>query len=169
MHKWPRVQRGVFRESYLRYGLYREFVMDRNGDKHKRFEAMIGATLQRLERGLSEGEDSEVWKPRPGGHCARACAVARSCPIPAEQRGVGVLETDEMADAEAGRFVMVDGLKDQMRIALRERYEETGRPHQIGDGRVIVFDGPRGGMSIIDVPSGVNGNGATDQPKERVG
>jgi hypothetical protein len=166
MHKWPRVQRGVFRESYLRYGLYREFVMDRNGDKHKRFEAMIGATLQRLERGLSEGEGSEVWKPRPGGHCARACAVARSCPIPAEQRGVGVLETDEMADAEAGRFVMVDGLKDQMRIALRERYEETGRPHQIGDGRAIVFDGPRGGMSIIDVPSGVNGNGATDQPKE---
>lgn len=169
MHRWPRVQRGIFRESYLRYGLYREFVMDRNGDKHKRFETLIGAHLMKLERGLSEGADSPLWKPRPGGHCARQCPVARSCSIPAEQRGTGAIEDDEMADTEAARFVMVDGLKGQMKDALRERYLATGRPLVVGDGTAIVFDGPRGGMSIIDVLSGVNGNGAeqvNEQPKE---
>jgi hypothetical protein len=169
MHRWPRVQRGVFRESYLRYGLYREFVMDRNGDKHKRFETLIGAHLQKLERGLSEGADSALWQPRPGGHCARQCPVARSCSIPAEQRGAGAIEDDDMADAEAARFVMVDGLKSEMKAALKERYEATGRPHLVGDGTAIVFDGPRGGMSFVEVPSGVNGNGAeqvNEQPKE---
>jgi hypothetical protein len=171
MFRWPRIQRVIFRESYLRYGLYREFVMDRNGDKHKRFEAMIGAHLMKLERGLSEGADSALWTPRPGSHCAKQCPVARSCGIPAEQRGVGVIENDEMATREAARYMMVDGLRDTLRAALKEYYNATGVPIPVGDtGDALSFGGGKGSaFEIVHVPSGVNGSGATEQPKETVG
>lgn len=159
MHKWRRMKRGLFREDYLRYGLHREFMLDRDSDKFKRFEAMIGAHLMKLERGLSEGADSDVWYPRPGGHCAKQCPVARSCPVPEEQRGVGAIETDESADAEAARWIMVKGLSDQMRLALKARYEATGRPHRVGDGTVLAWNGGAGNAFQV-LP--VNGNGDTN-------
>lgn len=164
MHRWPRIQRAVFRESYLRYGLYREFVMDRNGDKHKRFEAMIGAVLMKLERGLSEGEDSKVWQPRPGSWCAKQCPVARSCPIPAEQRGVGAIPDDETAMLEAARYINVDGLRNTLRDALKERYLGTGEPIPIGDtGDAISFGGGKGAAFEIVHLDG-NGTRLVDAP-----
>jgi hypothetical protein len=171
MHRWPRVQRGVFRESYLRYGLYREFVMDRNGDKHKRFEAMIGGLLMKLERGLSEGADSQLWRPRPGSHCNRQCPVNRSCPIPEEQRGVGAIADAESAEREAARYVMVDGLRDALRAALKDYYQAHGEPIPVGDtGDALSWGGGAGNaFEVVHVPSGVNGNGAeqvNEQPKE---
>jgi hypothetical protein len=139
--KLPAVRRVIFREHYLRYGLFREFIMERGDSKHERFSTMLGLHLMKLERALQEGEDSATWKPRPGGHCARQCPVARSCPVPEEQRGVGAIEDDESADREAARFVMVDGLRDQLRLALKERYEATGRPHLVGDGTALSWGG----------------------------
>lgn len=164
-HKMPRAKRGVFREFYLRYGLFREFVMDRGSDKHQRFEAYIAAQLMKLERGLSEGENSKVWRPRPGAHCAKACPVARSCPIPEEQRGVGAIEDDESADREAGRFVMIEGLRNQLRIALKVRYQATGRPHVVGDGTQLAWNGGAG--DAFQVLREETGNGVQEPEEAR--
>lgn len=155
MHRWPAVERVIFRELHLRSGQIREAILGRDEMEH--VARQIGVHLQKLERALGEGEDSKAWPPRPGGHCARQCPVARSCPVPPEQRGVGAIEDDDMADAEAGRWVMLDGLCKQMRLALKERYQATGRPHRVGDGTMLAWSGGAGNAFQVlpeeDVPA----------------
>lgn len=171
LHRWPAIKRVVFREFYLRYGLYREFELERNSGKAERFERMIGIHLAKLERGLSEGEGAAVWYPRPSSVCTKQCPVARSCPVPEEQRGVGAIEDDESAEREAARYINVNGLRNTLRDALKARYNATGVPIRVGTTNdALSWGGGAGGAyEVVHVPSGVNGNGAeqvNEQPKE---
>jgi hypothetical protein len=143
-------QRAVLREYHLRSGQVREAVLGRDELEH--VEREIGIQLQQLDRGLSEGEGSKVWKPRAGKQCARACPVAKTCPIPKEQRGRGAIETTEDADAAAAAFVVADAQRQQLRDALKARWEFDGRPALVGDGTCIRWDGGAGGaFEIADV------------------
>lgn len=159
LHNYPGAKRALFRELHLPSGQIREAIFTREDMIH--VSRQLGIVLMHLERGLTE-PDSEwgqkFWQPKPGAHCARQCPVARSCPIPAEQRGVGALETDEMADAEARRFVVVDALRDEMLAALKTRYTQTGYAARIGDGRCIAWNGGKGGArQIVEVNDGAAG------------
>lgn len=132
MANYPRAQRAILREYHLRSGKVREAVLGRDELEHVSRE--IGVQLQQLDRGLAEGERSSVWKPRPGPQCKRQCPVARSCPVPAEQRGAGAIESWEDALAQGSRYLAVDGLRDQLRDALAGWHDETGEPIPVASG-----------------------------------
>ncbi len=97
-----------------------------------------------LDEGLREGEGSQFALPRPGKQCVTRCPVALSCPVPAEQRGLGALGTPDAADAAAGRWVAIRALDKQLREGLKAHHEETGHCPEVGDGRVVRWDGPKG-------------------------
>jgi hypothetical protein len=147
LSSYPAAQRATLRELHLRSGEVREAVLGRDELEH--VEAEIAQQMMLLDRAIAEGLRSPLARPRPGHHCLRACPVARRCPIPAEKRGVGALDSPEAADAEAGRFVMIGGLRETMRDALKAHVEETGYAPEVGDGTVIRW-GPNksGGRSF---------------------
>lgn len=147
LHRYPAAEGVLFREHHLRSGQIREAYLSRADIEHS--ARQIGLQLQKLDFALRDGEQSKVWRPKAGKHCARQCPVARSCPIPAEQRGMGALESEAMADAQAARYVVVDALRNQLRDGLKTRYEETGYAARIGDGTAIAWNGGKGGAYAI--------------------
>jgi PD-(D/E)XK nuclease superfamily len=150
MRTYPRVQFATLRQRNLRWnGPPREASITRDQLEH--VERQVGLLLMQVDTARN-GDPLGLVRPRPGAWCARRCPIARACPVPAEQRGVGALETDEMADAEAARFVVVDGLRKTLLAALKARYEATGRPMLTGDGRALAWNGGAGSaFQIIEV------------------
>jgi hypothetical protein len=144
MRNYPSVNRAILRELHLRSGKIREATLGREELEH--VERQIAEQMTKLDEAVTAGgEGHPLWRPRPGSWCARACPVAASCPIPAEQRGVGALDSEEAADAAAGRYVNVDGLRNTLRDQLKARYEQTGRPSFVGDGTAVFWrDKPDG-------------------------
>lgn len=147
MRNYSAVQRVTLRELMLRYGDRREATLTRPELEH--VERQLGLTAMLLDRAITEGLGSGLARPRPGAHCARRCPVARSCPVPAEQRGVGALADQAAADAEAQRYVVVDALRSAQRDAMRAYFEQTGCGLELGDGRQIRWDGGKGGAFIV--------------------
>lgn len=146
MRQYPAVQEAVLRELHLRTGEVREAVLRREELEH--VERELGLQMMLVERGIAEGRDSKVWKPRPGSHCLRQCPVARSCPIPTEQRGDGAVDDDSDADAQAERFAVVDAQRQQLRARLKAYHEQTGYAAQVGDGKVMRWKGEVGDRSF---------------------
>ncbi len=148
LHRYPAAQRVTLCERYYRTGgPPREATLGR--DELREVEDQLGLQMMLLDRAITEGDRSELWRPRPGRHCLRQCPVARSCPIPAEQRGLGALDSIEAADEEAERFVVVDALRQQQRDALKAFHEETGHAPATGDGRALFWKRkPNGGRSF---------------------
>ncbi len=131
---YPSAQFAKVHEIYYRVGgPPREAVLRRDELADKMAE--VGLQMMLIDRAITEGDRSELWRPRPGRHCLRQCPVSRSCPVPDEQRGLGALGSPEDQDEEAGRFVVVDALRD----ALKASFEETGRPPEVGDGTGLFW------------------------------
>lgn len=121
-NEWPFAQRAICREKNWRWnGPPREIEFTRADLEH--LIPWVADLMMKLDRGLSEGEGSEYAQPRAGTKCATRCPVARSCPVPAEQRGVGAIDSDKAADAEAKRWVVIRALDKQMREALKTYHE----------------------------------------------
>jgi hypothetical protein len=142
LRKYPQAKRAILRELHLRSGKTREAVLGREELEH--VERQIGLHLMLLDEARAlfmagESETHALLRPRPGSWCARKCPVAASCPVPAEQRGVGALDSDEAADAAAGRYVNVDGLRNTLREQLRTYHEQTGRAPLVGDGTAVFW------------------------------
>lgn len=144
MRRYPQVQRAILRELHLRSGKVREAVLGRPELEH--VEREIGLHLMLLDQACAADDESDpLWKPRPGAWCARACPVSVSCPVPAEQRGTGALDSDAAADSAAARYVNVDGLRNTLRDQLKTRFEQTGRASFVGDGTAVFWrDKPDG-------------------------
>jgi len=159
MRSYPAAKRAILRELHLRFGEVREAVLARDDLEH--VERQLGLHMMLLDQAITAGEDSPLWKPRPGEQCLRKCPVSRSCPIPDEQRGIGALSTPELAAKETARFVVVDAVRDTMRRSLKVAHEEFGRPIPIGDGTAMFWrdkpDGRRefGVWPVEDVPEPV--------------
>ncbi len=147
LRNYPTAEYVTLRELHLRSGEKREATLHRDELEH--VEREVGVQMQKLERGITEGITSKVWKPRPGKHCLRSCPVAMSCPVPQEQRGDGSLATHEDADAAAARFVVVDAVRQQLRDQLKAAYEADGYAPKVGDGREVRWkDKPEGGRTF---------------------
>lgn len=158
MTEYPAAEYAILRELHLRSGEIREATLGRDELEHVEHE--LAAHMQKLDTAIEEGEDSELWRPRPGRHCLRQCPVARSCPIPVEQRGEGSLENDEQADQMAREWPVVDGLRDHLRENLKAYHEDTGYAPQVGDGTVLRWkEKEGGGRSFGQWPAETNGNG----------
>lgn len=137
LREYPSAQRVTLREAWIRFGERREAVLGRDELEH--VEREVALKMMQLDRAIDEGPDSasKLTNPRPGKQCLRGCPVKRSCPVPAEQRGLGALDSTASADAEAARFVVVDALRQEQRDALKAYHEETKYAPQVGDGRVV--------------------------------
>lgn len=149
LRRYPAAQRVTLRELHLRFGHRREATLGR--DELPEVERQIATQMMLLDRAISEGDDSPLWRPRPGRHCLRQCPVSRSCPVPAEQRGMGALDSPEAANAEAARFVVVDALRQRQRDALKAYHEETGEAPEVGDGRGLFWKRKEKGGRSFDV------------------
>lgn len=143
-HRWPRVQSVMLREKNWRWlGPPREATMGRDDLEH--VEPYIGRVMMQLDTALREGEAHELAQPRAGSHCTTRCPVSRSCPIPAEQRGVGALGDPGSASREADRWTAVRALDKQFRLALKGYHEETGEMIATVDGLLGWHEKPDGG------------------------
>jgi len=158
MRNYPSVNRAILRELHLRSGKIREAVLTRDELEH--VERQIADHLMKLDDAITNGEEGHpLWRPRPGEWCARKCPVSASCPVPAEQRGVGALEDEAAADEAAGRFVNVDGLRNTLRDQLKAFYEQTGHAPRVGDGTALYWrEKERGGRAfgvwpVEDIPA----------------
>jgi RecB family exonuclease len=145
LRAYPQAARATLRERHLRSGETREATLYRDDLEH--IERELGVQMQKLERAICQGARSKAWKPRSGHHCLRQCPVARSCPIPAEQRGDGHIGSDAQADREAAVFAVLDAQRQQTRSGLKAYWEETGYAPKVGDGREMYKpDGKSFGM-----------------------
>lgn len=102
----------------------------------------VAALMQKLARGIEEGEESDVWRPKPGRQCAK-CEVGRSCPVPPEQRGDGALSPGPDADAAAAEWALIAAKDDQLRVQLRTLHEETGYAPKVNEREEARWDPPR--------------------------
>jgi hypothetical protein len=130
MANYPSVNRVVLRELHLRTGTTREADMAR--DEMEDVAHELGDIVMKLDLAIREGSDSDRWYPLPGTHCTRQCPVAKSCPIPVEQRGAGAIEDDDQADSAAAAYVVAKAQYEQLRDALKAHYEGTGYTPTVG-------------------------------------
>jgi len=158
LRAYPAAQEVILRELHLRSGQIREARLHRDELEH--VEREVGIQMQLLERAISEGDGSKLWRPRPGHQCLRQCPVARSCPIPAEQRGVGAIESQEDADDQAARYQVVDAVRQQLREGLKAYHEATGHEPAIGDGKVLRWHETTSGGQSFGVADPSNGDGS---------
>lgn len=135
LHRYPAAQRVTLREAWIRFGERREAVLGRDELEH--VEREVALKMMLLDRAIDDGPHGKLARPRAGKQCLKGCPVKRSCPIPAEQRGLGALDSPQTADAEAARFVVVDALRQEQRDALKAYHEQTGHAPEVGDGTVM--------------------------------
>lgn len=126
LRRYPAARKVTFREYHLRSRQIRQGTLTRDELEH--VERKLGLLMQQLDDAIAGGEESAVWRPRPGGHCNRQCPVARSCPIPKEMRGDGALETQEDADEAAKRLAVLEGERSAVIAQLKARAEDPANP-----------------------------------------
>ncbi len=143
MTAYPAVKTVIGRERNWRWmGPWREVTIRREDLEH--ILPYLGTVMMQLDEALREGEASKFMEPRAGKQCLTRCSVKRSCPIAAEERGLGALDSPEAADAEGERWEVIKALHPDMRDALKAYVAVPGNaPPKLPDGRVIRWDGEK--------------------------
>lgn len=127
-----------FAEFHLRSGQVRYIRLSRDDLEHvKRRAALL---LEQLDGAIAEGPKSERWFARAGSHCTRQCPVARSCPIPPEQRGDGVIDSQAKADRAAAAWAVLEGERTGLRSQIIAAYEEGGWIGNANDHEQVRFE-----------------------------
>lgn len=142
LRSYPSVEYVTLRELLVRYPEEppREATLQRSDLEH--VEPRIGTAMMKLDDALSDPE-SDFWRPKPGRQCNK-CEVARSCPIPVEQRGDGALETQEDADALAQVYVVSKALYSQAASQLKAWEEAGNPPGRVNDREEVRWEPPVG-------------------------
>jgi hypothetical protein len=132
----PAARYAIMRELPMRFPGEgpREARLNRSELEHVEWE--LGAHMLKLARGLEEGPQSDVWKPRSGSHCYK-CEVGRSCPIPPRMRGAGAVQSQLDADILARRFVRGGAMRDQAAEQLKVHTENGGAPGRVNDAQEV--------------------------------
>lgn len=143
MAAYPAVKTVIGREKNWRWlGPWREVTINRETvDEH--VIPYLATVMMQLDRARREGEGSEFAQPRAGKQCATRCSVKMSCPIPAEERGVGLIDSLEAADALAQRWRVLKAVEPAARKALKTHHEQTGHCPDAGSGEVVRWDGEK--------------------------
>jgi hypothetical protein len=142
---YPRVQRVVLREYYVRYAAGKS--VDRKGrainpvreatvERYNlpEIEAEVSALVERFDRAHEVGR----FKVAPGSHCSY-CAMPSKCPIPAEVRREGRITSAAEAEEVAGSVQRAEAIADQGRKALRPWVRNHGAVHVKDAKRPRVF------------------------------
>ena len=142
MRNWPSFQYVTLEEIHLRSGEVRRATLSRAALEH--VEHQLAIIMMKVDEGIQAGPKSPIWRPKPGAHCQRQCPVARSCPVPREQRGDGQIATHRQADDLARAVPVLTAQRKQALDALKAHHEQTGYCPQVGDGTVYRWDPPVG-------------------------
>ena len=143
LKRYPSAQYVIFRELHLRSGQIRQGRLSREALEH--VERKLGVVMTQMDRAVREGEESPLWAPRPGSHCTRQCPVARSCPIPKEERGDGGIETVEDAAEAARRWAVMEGEREALRSQIKEWVEDPANPLPMAnEDQVVGWKPPTG-------------------------
>lgn len=143
LRKYPAAQYAVFKEFHIRSGQIRQIRVTRDDLEH--IERKLGVLMMRLDEAIGEGEGSKLWSPRPGSHCARQCPVARSCPVPVEQRGEGGIEDDLQANAAAQALAVLEGKRAALLGSLKSRAEDPANSlPRVNEREVYAWKPPTG-------------------------
>lgn len=140
LRRYVAAERAIFREFHVRSKQIRQATMGRGALEH--VERKLAATMMLLDRAISEGEESPLWRPRPGSHCTRRCPVAVSCPVPREMRGDGSIESPEQADAAARAWSVLEGVREALRGSLKAFVEDPENPVPAANEREVVSWNP---------------------------
>lgn len=100
----------------------------------ERITREVGTGVELLDRAITGGSGSEMWKPQPGRHCGH-CPRPGSCPIPREERKEGAITGPKMAEDYAADLAVSDGVRQHRRKALKAWHEATGRPIPVRDAK----------------------------------
>jgi hypothetical protein len=143
LRRYPTAENVIFRELHLRSGQIRQGRLSREQLEH--VERKLAVVMMNLDRAISEGEESELWAPRPGSHCTRQCPVAVSCPIPKEQRGDGALEAPEDAHAAAEAYAVLEGQRKALIEQMKAWVEDPANPLPMAnEDQVAAWKPPTG-------------------------
>lgn len=143
MYHYPRAQRCTLREIHpLAPTERQQREAELRRENMAEVEKLIGADLMNLERALTEGRKSPVWKPVPGVQCAW-CVKRMACPAANGIRGVGQIRTPLQAAKLAGRFEAMTPRREEVMKALKAWVDVHG-PIDRGDGRVLGWHVPEG-------------------------
>lgn len=143
MTAFPAVKVVTGRERNWRWmGPWREVTIRREDLEH--ILPYLGTTMMQYDKGMREGEGSELAQPRAGKQCATRCSVKHSCQIPAEARGLGAIDSEAAADEMTRRWRVIRALEPDMRKAIKHWNEETGHCPDAGSGQVARWNGEKG-------------------------
>lgn len=146
MENYPAVQRVTLREYYVLPGEVRTATVHRHQLEH--IEREIAVQVELMDRALTGGSKSELWRPSPGKHCTY-CPRPNACPIEQEARGDGAVTSLAAAKRYAAELVVALRVKDTRREALnawvdvhgpvpvksgKERLEYRWKPYSTGNG-----------------------------------
>ena len=145
LSEWPGARQATTREMNLRWnGPPREATTGRSEMEH--ISRQLGLLMQQLDEALEGGEGHELAKPRPHPkQCNTRCPVARSCPIPQEQRGLGALTDMADATSEAQRWVVIRALDKQMRESLKAKHVAERKYIPVVDNLYLGWHAKSGG------------------------
>jgi len=124
LHRYQPATHATFAEYHLRSGQIRTITLTREQLEHPLRRAALW--LEQLDGAIGEGPKSPRWFARAGSHCTRQCPVARSCPIPPEQRGDGVIDSQAKADRAAAAFAVLEGQRKALIGQLKAAQDEAG-------------------------------------------
>lgn len=143
MYHYPRAQRCTLREIHP---LAPEERQERSAELRREnmdeVALLIGADLMNLERALTEGKDSEIWKPTPGRQCSW-CVKRSACPRANDERQVGQIENQAQAVELALTLEAVTPRRTEMLDACKAWVDAHG-PIELGDERVLGWHVPAG-------------------------
>ena len=155
LHTYPAARRVIFRELHLRSGQVRQMTLGRDELEH--VERQLAHTMMQIDRAIGEGPKSELWAPRPGSHCTRRCPVARSCPIPREQRGEGGIATEIQARDAARALAVLEGQRAALISQLKAWVKDPNNPlpmandHEFAGWNPPLGRGRRFGLWDVEV------------------
>lgn len=161
----PTATGATLREIPLRWPGEPDRIAEITMNDLEQVEHDLAMHMMMVDRAISEGPKSPLWKPRPGSHCAKQCPVARSCPIPREARGDGAISTQHQADVAAAQFAVAGAQEGQCRSQLKAWQEQDNPPGRVNEREEVRW-GPepdawqaKGGGRSFKIWPAANGNG----------
>lgn len=141
LSRFPRAQTVTLWEIHPRSSEDRKATLDR--DELHEVERQVGVDLMLMDRGVSEGTDSEVWKPVPGTKQCGWCVNRKACPKATEALDTLVVLDAEQAADLAGRVEAVTPYRTELIDSLKAWVDANG-PVPLPDGRVLGWHVPEG-------------------------
>jgi hypothetical protein len=129
---YPAADKALLRELHPRAGEERTAALHRDELEH--VERLIGTDLMLMDRALTEGPESAIWKAVGGTRQCDWCLGKMRCPRPAEERGAIV--DLPMAVEYAQDITAITAKREQM-LKMAKGFVDAEGPIPLPGGKVL--------------------------------